>query len=88
MRVSATVSANLRVMAGVSVFEVKEARFGDGFYVGLVGEGRVQNDTLVADLRGSRNGAAIHLEEKMSDPLKLRLGNRYPEFCFLVVELE
>ena len=67
---------------------MEEGGSGDGFNVGLIREGRVQDDTQVANLGGWRDGAAIHREEKISNLLQLRLGTHDHEFCFLTVEFE
>ena len=62
--------------------------FGYVFHVGLVGEGRVKDDTQVADHGGWRDGATIHLEKKVSGLPQLRLGAHDHELCLLAVEFE
>lgn len=55
-----------------SVFEVAEGGFGDRFYVWLVAEDRVHEYTQAANLCGWGDGATVHMEEKLTNPLKGR----------------
>lgn len=50
-----------------NVFEVLKSRLGDGLDVGLEGEGGVQDDAQLADLRGRSDGTAINSDEEVSN---------------------
>lgn len=50
-----------------NVFEVLKSRLGDGLDVGLEGEGVVQDDAQLADLRGRSDGTAINTDEEVSN---------------------
>lgn len=51
-------------------------------------EGRVQDDTQVVNLGVWRDGKTIHMEEKISNLLKLHPGTHDLELCFLAVGFE
>lgn len=65
-----------------------EHRLSNQFDVRLKGEDKVQDDTQVVDFRGWRDVTAIHLEKKMSDLQKSRLGTYNHELWFFAIEFE
>lgn len=48
----------------------------------LIGEGKVQDNTQVANFNGRGDGAAIHVGDKIPNLLKQRLENHNHELCF------
>lgn len=64
-----------------------EGRFGDRFYVGLKGEGGVQDDAQVTDLRGWTNGCPVYIQHEVSNLLQQRFGGNH-ELCFNAVQFE
>lgn len=52
-----------------------KSRFGDGFDVGLEGEGGIKDDAQVVDLKGWSDGTAINTDEEISNlPILLLLS--------------
>ena len=64
---------------------MEEGGFGDRFDVGFEGEGGVKNDTQVADLGGWEDGAAVNVEEEISNLLERSLWGHNHELCLCSV---
>ena len=68
--------------------KVEEGLFGDGFDVGPEGEGGVQDDAQVADLRGWADGNAINQKDEITHLLEQCRGRHNQELCFIAVEFK